>query len=299
MKNKKSIILVALDFSKCSENALDYTIKSYREYNAKIVLVHAIQENYTEPSIKKLIDKDKKKTKENISKKLEDILLKKLKKTSSRCEYEIITEFGPPLETILKTIRKVKPFFVIIGAKKTIGFMQRFFRNDTIKVAKQTKFPVVIIPEDAHYKKIKRITFATNYNLSDIKSIKNLAEQAKPYNIEIIVLHISDGEFDIEFEDLMINDFNKKVSKRVHYKNISYRIIEGDNIDEIIKHYLTQKNTELFAFATCINNGRHLDLLENRVSKIIPQSPIPLMAYHYKGEKDFLYTKKIKHERAL
>jgi len=290
MKNKKTIILTASDFSKCANNALDYAIKSYKDYNAKIILIHAISEGYVENNIEILVDKDPKITKINIERKLESILLNKMDKNNLTCDYEVITEFGLPLEIILKTIQKVKPFFIIMGAKKTTNFIENLFKNDTINVIEQAKCPVVIIPEGVKYKKIQRITFATNYAASDILAIKHLAEQAKPFNIEISVLHISDKELTKNFEQTMLNDFKNKVGKKTSYKNITYNLIEGENIDEIIKKHLTHKNTDLFALSTSLHYGWLSNLFENRVTKILQQSKVPIMAYHYKGEKDNLYS---------
>src|ERR1035437_7884462 len=144
MKNKKTIILTASDFSKCAKNALDYAIKSYKDYNAKIVLIHALSEGYVENNIEILVDKDPKITKNNIERKLESILLNKMKKNNLTCDYEVITEFGLPLEIILKTIQKVKPFFIIMGAKKTTSFIENLFKNDTINVIEQATCPVII-----------------------------------------------------------------------------------------------------------------------------------------------------------
>ena len=291
MKNKKTIILTALDFSKCASNALDYALKSYKDYNAKIIVLHALQKGYIEKNIEKLVDKDPKITKFNIDKKIGTILSNKIKKYNSECEYEIITEFTPPVDLIIKTIKKAKPFFVIMGAKKTTNFIQNLFKNDTIKVIEQAKCPVVIIPEGVKYKKIEKITFATNYNASDIISIKNLVEQAKPFNIEIMILHISDGELTNDFEQTMLNDFKNKIRKKTLYKNITYKLIEGKSIEEIIEKQLTHKHTDLFALSTSLHFGWLSTILENRITKILQQSKVPVMAYHYKGEKDNLYIK--------
>ncbi|OFY85183.1 MAG: hypothetical protein A3F72_05235 [Bacteroidetes bacterium RIFCSPLOWO2_12_FULL_35_15] len=299
MKSEKNLILTALDFSKCSDNALNYALKSYNDYNAKIIFLHAIQSGYIETNIEKLVDKDPKITKHNIENKLQTIISKKIKKYKSKCDYEIITEFSLPLDLILKTLHKVKPFFILLGSKKTISFVQNFFKNDTIKIIEQAKCPVIVIPEGVHYKKIQRITFATNYNGSDIISIQNLAEQANRFKVELLVLHISDGELTIDFELAMLNDFKNKVSKVTSYKNIAYKLIEGSDFDDIIKQELIPKKTDLFALSASLHHTWFSNLIENRITKILQQSKVPVMAYHYKGEKDNLYLTKLKDERTL
>lgn len=299
MKNEKNIILTALDFSQSSYNALDYALKSYKDYNAKIIFLHAVQNGYIEPNIEKFVDEDPKTTKYNIEKKLHSIITKKIKKYNSKCEYELITEFSLPLDLILVMLKKVKPFFLILGAKRTTSFVQNLFKNDTIKIIEQAKCPVIVVPEGVHYKTIKRITFATNYNGSDIMSIQNLAEQANRFQVELLILHISDGELTIDFELTMLNDFKNKVSKATSYKNITYKLIEGTNFEEIIRQELTPKKTDLFALSANLNSSWFSNLIENRITQVLQQSKVPVMAYHYKGEKDNLYLTKIKDERTL
>ncbi len=292
-KKSNTIILTALDFSPCAINALEYAIKSHADYNAKIVLVHAIQNKYFETFINKLIDKKKSKTKINIDKKFESILKNKMEYLNLNFEYEIITEFGSPLEIILKTIRKVKPFILIVGAKKTTTFIQKFFKNDTIKLIEQAKCPVIIVPEGVKYKKIERITFATDYKASDIMSIKNLTEQAKPFNIKIQIIHIAEGEYSKEFEEIMLKDFLYRVNKKTTYKEISYKLIEAENIDTIIKNQLTHKQTDLFSLSTSLHYGWLSKIVESKISKILKQSKVPIMAYHYKKTKDELYSQQL------
>lgn len=299
MKNEKNVLLTALDFSKSSDNALDYALKSYKDYNAKIVFLHAIQNGYIEPQIEKLVDEDPKVTKYNIENKLQMIVSKKMKKYKSKCEYEIITKFSLPLDLILETLKKIKPFFLILGAKRTTSFIQNLLKNDTIKIIEQAKCPVIIVPEGVHYKKIQRITFATNYNGSDIMSIQNLAEQANRFQVKLLVLHISDGELTIDFELAMLNDFKNKVSKATSYKNITYKLIEGTNFEEMVKQELRPKKTDLFALSASLHSSWFSNLIENRITKILQQSKVPVMAYHYKGEKDNLYLTKLKDERTL
>lgn len=299
MKNKKNVLLTALDFSKSSDNAIDYALQSCKDYNAKIVFLHAIQNGYIEPQIEKLVNEDPKVTKYNIENKLQMIVSKKMKKYNSKCEYKIITEFSLPLDLILKTLKKIKPFFLILGTKRTPSFIQYLFKNDTIKIIEQAKCPVIIIPEGVHYKIIQRITFATNYNGSDIISIQNLAEQVNRFQVELHVLHISDSELTIDFELAMLNDFKNKVSKATSYKNITYNLIEGTNFEEIIKQELRPKKTDLFALSSSLHSSWFSNLIENRITKILQQSKVPVMAYHYKGEKDNLYLTKLKDERTL
>lgn len=299
MKNNDRTILTALDFSKSALNAVDYALKSHTDYNAKIVFLHAIQNGYIETNIEDLVDKDPRITQYKIENKLRSIISDRIKKLNSKCEYELITEFESPLNLILKTIKKIKPFFLILGAKKTTSFVQNLFKNDTIKIIEQAKCPIIVIPEKVPYKKIQRITFATNYNASDILSIQSLAEQAKRFHVEILVLHVSDGDLTSDFELTMLHDFKNKVSKSTSYKNITYKLIQGNSFEEIIPKQLTHKKTDLFALSASPHNGWFSNLIENRITKILQQSKVPVMAYHYKGEKDNLYLTKFKDERTL
>lgn len=280
-----------MNFSKSSYNALDYAIKSSKEYGAKIILLHAIQKIYPQKSIQNLIVEDNSFTKKNIDAKLIKLLISKMKKNEMECEYELISEFGTPFDVIQKAIEKIKPDYVILGEKKANSKIDTLFRDNTFKISTQSRNQIIIIREGVSYKKINKIVFATDYHERDINAIRNLAEIAKPYEIKILVLHVSDGDLTTDFEETMLNDFGNKIRRQIKYDNISFQLIEGKNIINELGKYVNKKYADLFALTTNFHSWLNNLIGNNITSQMLQQTKIPLLIYYYKEEGDLLYTK--------
>ncbi len=288
MKQQR-IILVAKDFSKSSTDALNYVVNNFKHSNVKILLVHAIQTDYRQNSIKNLLVEDNYITKKNIEDKLKKMFLEVMERNNLDYEFEIISKWGMPTDVILETIDEVKPFFVVLGVKKSIRPVELLFGNTTLKIAEQTRCPVIIIPEGLKYSKIKRIIFATDYHTRDIGAIKNLSEHAREQKIPLIVLHISDGELTRDFEETMLTDFKKKINEQVNYANIIFQLVEAANVEEELKKYVTTKTDDLFALSTGVHGFFNTLFRKSITAKMLHETKVPLVAYHSGGELDVLY----------
>ena len=77
---------------------------------------------------------------------------------------------------------------------------------------------------------MKRIAFATDLTEADLALIHSLALFARPFNAEILIVHISNDE--PEADQKKIDDFLNEVTCKAHYHKIYYRHVKDMGIDE-------------------------------------------------------------------
>jgi nucleotide-binding universal stress UspA family protein len=67
-----------------------------------------------------------------------------------------------------------------------------FWLQDSVimDVVRNVHCPVWIIPPDARFKPLKKIIYATDYNEEDITTLKRLIDLTKPFDPEIMALHL-------------------------------------------------------------------------------------------------------------
>jgi nucleotide-binding universal stress UspA family protein len=111
---------------------------------------------------------------------------------------------------------------------------QSFWLQDSVimDVVRNVPCPVWIVPPDAEYQPLNKIIYATDYNEEDITTLESLSRVAKPFEPEILALHISnDGEFE---KKLKSEGFAALLREKSGYSKISVKMIpEEDGRDAV------------------------------------------------------------------
>ncbi|WP_340202304.1 universal stress protein [Ascidiimonas sp. W6] len=86
--------------------------------------------------------------------------------------------------------------FIVMGTQGATGAKQIFLGTNTVFVLRKAKVPVLVIPENYHYKGIKQILFPSDYRtLYKRRELKVLVNLAKSHHASITSLHVtSEGE---------------------------------------------------------------------------------------------------------
>ena len=151
----------------------------------------------------------------------------------------------PPIEfkseigdasAILKEKVENKTFDIVMLQNNT---GQNFLMQNSVimDVVRNVPCPVYIIPPDARYHPLDKIIYATDYNEEDIPTLKSLIELAKPFDPEILALHISDDdEFD---KKLKSEGFAKMLGEKTGYHKVSVKMIAEevgkDPVERLVK----------------------------------------------------------------
>ncbi len=138
-------ILVPIDFSDYSMNALDYAIDFAQKFKAKLNLIFVIEPiiyptdftfgeilppNY-EPKLEQNAEDELKKLAED--------------KIGDKIEYEIVTRTGRPFLEIISAARELNTDLIIIATHGTTGVEHLLFGSTAEKVVKKAPCPVLTL----------------------------------------------------------------------------------------------------------------------------------------------------------
>lgn len=275
-------ILVPTDFSKNADNAIKYAAAIAKKENAKIILLHAFYFVYTSPDVPALFVSETNEIIEQAAEKKLKTICSGIIKSKVECEY--LNKQGPAVYTILEVIEKKKPDLVIMGTKGASGIKKMLIGSTTTKIIEKAKSPVISVPEDAKFRGIKKIIYATDYQSSDIEALKKLVEIAKLFHAEIIVIHASDEEFNIYSGETYLDDFKDRVRRKVRYEKISYKLIFGKQLEQVLQKQVTELQPDLLAMSTQYRNVFEKLFWASMTKKMAYHSEVPLMAFHHKQE---------------
>lgn len=273
-------ILVPTDFSDNADNALYYAIELAKKENDKIILLHAYHIDYSNPAVPLDFTLE---VKNNALSDSENQLKETSLKISyaGKIEFDCLSVEGDPLESILSTINNKNIDIVIMGTKGQTDFLGAIFGSVTAKVIEKATCPVIAVPAEATFKDIKKITYATAYNYSDVYALKKVVEIAKLFNAQVEILHVTDKANSQIFEKDLMKTFMDDVNHKIQYSNMSFQIYDGDNVEEALEEYIENDSTSILVMSAH-QRGFFDKLFGKSVTKHMAyHSSVPLMAFHH------------------
>lgn len=271
-------LLCPTDFSKSSNEAVEYAAKICHKSNAKLVLLNVTEmppmgmDNYiTELHLKEL--------NEYADKQL-GVLVETINTTfNNEVEIEIKSLLGDPVNEIIDYSTNNNFDMVVMGTKRPTGLEEFLFGSytSTIFVSK-LELPTLTIPEGMHYRDIKKIVYATDYQEGDSHAIEQLVEIARKLDASIDFLHIS--KKDDEESNRLFEVFREVTTQFTKYDKLSFHNIVGKESMSLINDYVHENPTDMLALLKHKRNYFQ-ELFHNNVTKRLSKVlDIPLMVFH-------------------
>lgn len=271
-------ILVPVDFSACSKNALQEAIRLAKMVNAKIHMVNAVHVHTPQPNDSSVAiletlfadyDAQVKQSFDELESEMID--LKDVPHEADRFLAYLTDAIRTELET-----KKID--LIIMGTRKKRESMDYFLGTNSTDVIQSTDVPVIVIPETSQIGTIKKIAMA-----ADLKKIANLgkldilAQLAQAYGSEVLVFHVEEPPFEIsKEEEKRMAEFSQKLEG----VSSSVRTCEANDIEQGIRDFVKAHEVDMLAMIPRRHNL--FDRLFNKsMTKTIALDPeIPLLAFH-------------------
>lgn len=159
---------------------------------------------------------------------------------------------------------------------------QDFWLQDSVNmnVVRNVPCPVFIIPRDARYQPMRKIIYATDYNEEDIATLKNLIELTKPFDSEILALHISNDD---EFEkQLMSEGFAALLSEKTGYNKVSVKIIADDGGKDAVESLVNEAEKAKANLIVVLRENRNFFerlFKSSFTAQLIKEAQLPILVF--------------------
>lgn len=183
-------ILVPVDFSKPSENALKVAAQLAKKNNGKIVVLHVVelaeslfgtdQFNVDNQEVMFFLDMAKKR----FAKFLDKPYLKDV-------EIEDQVEIGPTSYMISKSVEKKAIDLVVMGSVGASGLKEVLIGSNTEKIVRNSSVPVLVVKKEMKDFNIKQVIFASNFELENLKSFRKAKEFANQFEAKMKLLYVN------------------------------------------------------------------------------------------------------------
>ncbi len=271
-------ILVPYDFSEASENALHYAAHLSKYFAGKIILFHTFHvPAYTDENSMLVINQmdllDKNKTD------LDAVKEKLCNDLGGIIEVETLVREGFLLDSLEGVCEEQHVDIIVSGIKSDVGFLKEYiFGSNSIEIAKRSKYPVLIVPEMAKYKKIQKIGFAYDYEHNRDGVLDVQAKYFKVvFNSELLMVNVMKMVEEISEEKAKsISKVENSLSHTAHQTVF----VNSDDVVEGLIDVINDRELDILV----VHPHKH-SLIEKFVHKSVTthisfKSPVPILVLH-------------------
>jgi len=272
-------ILFPTDFSDAATNAFVHALEFAKIVNAELILLHTFEipvydsqffpENYA--TIYSSIELAKFEMFKGEIPKLKTI-------AAERNLSDIVIKHrlmdGDLLYNLKNAVEEDQIDFVIMGTTGASDWTKFFLGSNTNSVISGVDVPVLCIPVDAKFKKIKTIGFTTRYREKDKKELKKVLKIAKKTNARVKSLYVKTSNSDVT--DVTVKEWEKEFAG----ENVEFLVLPSDEVKETILDFILYKDIDIL---TTITHKRSFfeSIFESSFSKkITKEVSVPVLIMH-------------------
>jgi nucleotide-binding universal stress UspA family protein len=270
-------ILLAIDFSKSSDNLIKNAINIAKTFESGIILIHILPGDIKNEKVRKMI---------------KDVAESQLQQINERIEKEgvktepAILKFGKHFDEIIHVANKKNVNLIMIGAGEKIK--KDLFKLGTTaeKLVRRSDKPVLVLKKNSDLKSVKRILCPVDFSVESRLALNNAINIARRYNAKLYILNVSEPinlsykELKLKWKD--INELNRKdleVEMSSFLKDFNLIDVKwesfvktGDPSQKILK-LIKKKETDLLVMGSSGKSSIHRMIMGSVTEKVIREVP--------------------------
>jgi nucleotide-binding universal stress UspA family protein len=272
-------ILFPTDFSEAATNAFIHALEFAKIVNAELILLHTFEipvydsqffpENYA--AIYSSIELAKfEMFKDEIP---------KLKAIAAERNLEgIVIKHrlmdGDLIYNLKNVVAEDNIDFVIMGTNGVSDWTTFFLGSNTSSVISGVEVPVLCVPIDAKFKKIKIIGFTTRYREKDKKELRKVLKIAKKTNAKVRSLYVKTTASDVSIETI------KEWEREFSDENVEFLVLPSDDVKETIIDFILFKDIDILTTITHKRSFFESLFDSGFTKKITKEVSIPVLVMH-------------------
>ena len=272
--NKK--ILIGIDFSDCSLNALEHAITIAQRSSSGITMVWVNHLDYS----KEIFSVEPKDLLNEVEEKFKGII-KKYKSKLGREELNYQIRKGKVYKEICAVAEEIDAFLIVIGTHGSTGFEEFWIGSNANRVVSTSRKPIITIRAGVNIDKgLRKIVIPFDSTKVTRQKLPMTALLAKFFNAEVHIL----GMYTSKLDDIRyrIRNYVEQAKDYLKENDILYKeeFIETDHITEATIEYANKINANLISIMTEQETKTSNLWLGPYASQMVNHSPVPVLSIH-------------------
>lgn len=272
---KIETILVPVDFSDCSNNALAYAIELATRYKARLILLHCYVVHI--PAAEITMDMEPRLAEEYQQNAEKNFFLLKEKMTSlQKVNYREVIKTSFINVGIEAAAEEYQADLIVMGTKGAGNRIDAFFGSNTYHAIKKSQVPVLTIPEGATFIPLDKILFAADFkHVEDLESLDIVRNLSSQFGAEIQILHVGHG-----WTELNMHQTREAAAIIEHFGDTehSYHFIKKEiRVEDAIDDHLDKHQNELLVLIARKHKFPGSLFRKKMTRKAVMQTELPLL----------------------
>ncbi len=272
-------IIVPVDFSIYSENALQTAAFLAKQSDAEVLVVHMLElsnaiisqsESYAQQETVfylKLAEK-------RFNKFLQKDYLSEVKVKPIIKHFKIFSELD-------ELAREENADLIVMGSKGTSGLKEMFIGSNTEKVIRYAHVPVLVVKDTPIVSKLEKAVFACDFSDDDVSPYLEAKTFFEKLNCSLQLVYVSTPNTKFkstkEIEEKMIQFFNKTNEDINEVSKV--KVISDYSVEKGVLYYTNKSESDILAVATHGRKGIS-HFFEGSISEdIANHSKLPVLSF--------------------
>ena len=280
MKSIKNI-LVPTDFSVTARNAYAYAKLLAQSLDAHVTVVH-INEYFipvSEIAVAPLSEHEEDRLTEAMETFISDDIRGESGDTSILVKNNVKSKIlrGDPVSRLEELSKNAD--LIVMGTTGLQDFISKIIGSTSLEIANKAHCPVILVPRDARWKPIDRIMYASNYDSTTPKMVREITDFAVMINAAVHFVHIDEfTENDEKVTNIIWDELFSTSDPSLAFE--IHTIYGEDRIKEL-NEYSEKNKINLMAFVSKHRNFWQ-NLMHNSVTQNIAISTTtPMLVMHF------------------
>jgi nucleotide-binding universal stress UspA family protein len=239
-------ILVAIDFSDCSINALEHAITIANRASAGILMIFVVK-----PATSRDMIMDPPKTLSAMVREKFEGLVKKYQPMMGDNALDFTIREGKVFTEIIREAADKSIFLVVAGTHGASGFEEFWMGSNAFRIVTTSPKPVITIREDVPVKRdLKKIVMPIDSSDETRQKVPFTAFIAQIFQAEVYILSVYTSK--IQAVKRRVDSYTEQVEKHFTEENIKYVLesVYADNVTESTIEYARKIDANLISIMT-------------------------------------------------
>ncbi len=271
-------ILVAIDFSKNAEHALEYAIIFSEKLEASVYLIwvdNSVSDEVVLDTIKGDVRIEKKKYLKSITTKYKDRIY--------GGKFEVLLRKGKVYQEVAKAASQIEADMIFAGTHGVSGYEQHWIGSNAYRIVTQAPCPVFTIRSGYRFAgSINNILLPLDSSLETKQKLPFVADLALKFNAKVHLLKVYNTPISVIRK--RIDKFGEEAVSCLKDSGVNFLLedIEVQNVAASIIDYSTENNIDIIAIMTDQGTTTANKFLGPYSQQLINNSKIPVVSVRAK-----------------
>jgi len=270
-------IVVGVDFSDCSMNALEHAVIIARKARAGIIMVWANHLDYS----KEIFSVEPDHIRTEVQERFTKLVDKYSPQLAEGTEIDFRMEKGKVYKVICQVAQEENAFLLVVGTHGSSGFEEFWIGSNANRIVSASKLPIITIRAGVDSNKnLKTIVMPLDSTKITRQKLPITALLAKYFDAEIHILGVYTSTVDnIRYR---IKNYVAQSETYLKENNIQYRTVflDANNITDTVLDYAQKVNANLISIMTEQETTTMNLWLGPYAAQMVNHSPIPVLSVH-------------------